>query len=134
MFGRVKTLREELGELIEALDPGALDGTRALRLMDEFVAMERLVEAGKVLLTRRISETGAWRREGDRSPAHFVARKTGTSVSQAVGAVQRRGAWSRAARPKTRFGPVTCQPNRPVRSPPPPTLIPTLKPTCLKPR
>jgi hypothetical protein len=88
MFETMRTLRTGLQELIEELDPGALDGTRALRLMDEFVAMERLVEAGKVLVTRRIAETEAWRREGDRSHAHFVARKTGTSVAQAVGVVQ----------------------------------------------
>jgi hypothetical protein len=41
-----------------------------------------------LLVTRRLEETNAWRKEGDRSPAHFLARKTGTSVGPAVGALK----------------------------------------------
>jgi hypothetical protein len=38
MFDTVKTLREGLEQVIERLDPDALDGERALRLFENFVA------------------------------------------------------------------------------------------------
>src|SRR5207237_3583671 len=44
---------------------------------------ERLVVAAKTLLARRAAESGRWRAKGDRSPAHWLARTTGTSVGQA---------------------------------------------------
>src|SRR5207302_1970499 len=45
--------------------------------------IERLVVAAKTLLARRAAESGRWRAKGDRSPAHWLARTTGTSVGQA---------------------------------------------------
>jgi hypothetical protein len=46
MFDTVRALREDLREVVDALDPDALDGTLALRLLDEFVAMEPVVPDG----------------------------------------------------------------------------------------
>src|SRR5262245_62005613 len=88
MFATVRALREGLEEAVERLDADALDGDGALRLLDEFVAMEHLVSNAKVLVTGRIEETRAWRREGDRSHAHFLARRSGSSVGEAVRVVQ----------------------------------------------
>ena len=39
-------------------------------------------------MARRVAETNAWREEGERSPAHFLARATGRSVSSAVGMIE----------------------------------------------
>ena len=41
----------------------------------------------KSLAAARLAETGSWRVEGDRSAAHQLARRTGTSVVQAASAI-----------------------------------------------
>jgi len=85
MFETVTDLRERLGEVVAGFDPALVDGARAARLVEEFAAIERLAGAGRVLAARRVAESGAWKRDGDRSAAHWMARKTGTSVGAAVG-------------------------------------------------
>ena len=43
-----------------------------------------MAAAGEALCAARVAGTNAWRSEGDRSPARFIARQTGTSVGQAL--------------------------------------------------
>jgi len=46
------------------------------------------IDASKALAARQVSRSGAWRLQGDRSPAHWMARRTGCSVGQAVGVLE----------------------------------------------
>jgi len=88
MFDTVKALRKGLEEAVDRLDTDGLDGPRAARLLDEFVAIERLGANAKTLVAQRLDETRGWRGEGDRSFAHYMARKAGTSVAQATETVK----------------------------------------------
>src|SRR5207253_1110164 len=80
MFGEA---RRELERAVKALDPDVLAPADSARLLEEVACIERLVVAAKTLLARRAAESGRWRAKGDRSPAHWLARTTGTSVGQA---------------------------------------------------
>jgi uncharacterized protein DUF222 len=48
-----------------------------------FTDIERLGVAGRTLLAKRVEESNVWRRSGDRSAAHFIAARTGTTVGRA---------------------------------------------------
>lgn len=88
MFERLIEARELLESVVAALEPELLEGRSAERLVAEFSRIEKLAAAGKGLAARRVAESGAWRRGGDRSPAHWMARTTGTTVGQAAASLQ----------------------------------------------
>ncbi|MGH9025358.1 MAG: hypothetical protein ACRDWD_04475 [Acidimicrobiia bacterium] len=88
MFDMADRIRDELDDLVAAVDPHALDGRRARRLFDIAVEIEQRAAALRLLVAGRLDETLGWRGEGDRSSAHYVARKTGTTLRDAVGAMQ----------------------------------------------
>jgi hypothetical protein len=74
-----------LPSALDELDPGSLTGREAAELVEGFARIERLACAGRVLCARRVSGTGLWRSNGDRTPAHWLARTSGTSVGEAIG-------------------------------------------------
>jgi hypothetical protein len=47
--------------------------------------MERMCAAAKALAARRATDCGAWKRAGERSPAAWLARKSGSSLGTAIG-------------------------------------------------
>ena len=69
--------------ILAALQPGCFSGPDALALLTVFTAIERLGAAGRTLMAKRVEESNVWRQSGDRSAAHFIAHKTGTSVGRA---------------------------------------------------
>ena len=85
MFGRVRT---QLSGLAEGFDPLLIDATTAARVLDDVVAIKNMAAAVEALAAARIAETGIWKGDGDRSPAHQLARRTGTSVGQAMHAIE----------------------------------------------
>jgi uncharacterized protein DUF222 len=88
MFASVQRVREHLAQVVDELDPHVFDANGAVRMLDEFAAIERLAVAGKTLMAGRVEDSNAWRREGDRSAAHFVARRTRSTIGDAVGLLQ----------------------------------------------
>ena len=88
MVEHLVDVRERLSAVVEELDPEVLEGRLAARLVKEFAAIEKVAAAGKALAGRRVAASGAWRREGDRTPAHWMARTTGASVGHAVAALE----------------------------------------------
>ena len=70
------------------LEPEVLAGDAATRLVEDFAELERLAAAGKALAARRAASSGAWQGGGDRSPAHWMSRVTGTPVGSAVGVLE----------------------------------------------
>jgi hypothetical protein len=77
-----------LREALRGLDPGEVSSDEAVALVKAFSEGERLCVAGRTLAARVVERSGAWRREGHRSAAHWVAAETGVSVGQAVGTLE----------------------------------------------
>jgi hypothetical protein len=80
---------EQLGESVESLrrcvaglDPAALDGAEAARLVEVFAEVERLGSAGRTLAAGRVAEEGAWP-EGYRDAAAWMSSVAGTTVGKA---------------------------------------------------
>ena len=88
MFERLTEAKATLKQVVSSLEPATLEGATATQLVEEFAAIERLAAAGKALCAKRVADSGAWRRDGDRSPARWMARTTGTSVGNALGVLE----------------------------------------------
>src|SRR5438094_3772971 len=74
--------------ILSALEPGCLNGPDALRLLEVITEGERVLAAGRTLVAKRVEESNVWRQSGDRSAAHFIAHKTGTSVGRTQAALE----------------------------------------------
>ena len=61
--------------------------TQAERVVEQASRIEKIAATLKALAAARVAETGSWRAEGDRSAAHHLARRTGTTVVQAAAAI-----------------------------------------------
>lgn len=79
----MEAAKAALKQAVACLDPEVLEPSYAATLVEDFGEMERICAAGKALAARRVSSSGIWRSSGERSPAHWMAHKTGTSVSRA---------------------------------------------------
>ena len=53
-------------------------------MVEQASRIEKMAATVKGLAAAWVAETGSWRTDGDRSPAHRLARRTGTSVVQAA--------------------------------------------------
>jgi hypothetical protein len=79
----VQTVRDTVRGLdVEALEPAAANDLVAV-----FAEVERLGAAGKALCAKRVADSGAWQRSGERSAADWLAKTTGTTVGAARGAL-----------------------------------------------
>ena len=88
MFDKVKQARQLMKDAVAELDPDVLEAKSSARLVEDFAEIERLAAAGKALAARRMAASGVWRKDGDRSAAHWMARHTGTSVGHAVATIE----------------------------------------------
>ena len=87
MFEEVRSAVAALELVARELDPERFDGPRAAELFEAFGRGERVCEAAKALLARRVDETKVWREGGYRSAAHWVAEATGETVGAAARAL-----------------------------------------------
>jgi hypothetical protein len=88
MIRSVRKLRAELGALVAEFDPRLVDAHTARELVEEFGAIERMATATRTLAAGRVATTRVWADEGDRSAAHWLARTTGSTVGDAVAALE----------------------------------------------
>lgn len=88
MFEKIARAERLLEEALSALDPEVLEAKTAASVVESFARMERLCAAGKALASRRMAASGVWRQSGERSPAHWLARKTGSTVGQAASTIE----------------------------------------------
>jgi hypothetical protein len=88
MFDDVAEAVRFIGERVAQLDPALLAPGDAVALLDTFSLGKRFCSAGEVLCAGRAAETGAHVRAGSRSAADWLARRTGQSVGEAIGALQ----------------------------------------------
>src|SRR5918998_1639958 len=85
MFDRVESA---LGAAMASFDPALLDGPGARAAVEQLSRMKRLCAAAEALAARRVAECGAWKGGPHRSPAHWLARTTGTTVGSAISTLQ----------------------------------------------
>lgn len=88
MYERLKRTISTLKEIVESLDPEVLEPAFAADLVKDFSEAERLCSAGKGLAARRVEASGAWRKTGERSAAHWMSRQTGEPLGSAISLLQ----------------------------------------------
>src|SRR5450755_1273735 len=88
MCTRLAELLEATSGYASAFDPALLTGADAVRVMRDAAVMKNMWATVEALAASWVADTGAWRHRGHRSPAHHLARTTGTSVGQAVEAIE----------------------------------------------
>src|SRR5437667_10956914 len=81
---RLQEMEAELREFVAALEPETMPAEAATGLVDTFATIEKLGAAGKALAARRVAASNLWRGAGERSAAHWLARRAGSSVGAAV--------------------------------------------------
>src|SRR5437764_2165043 len=72
-----------MAECAAAFDPALIDMLDITRVVEDAAAIEKMAAAMKAQAAAKLADTELWRRDGDRSPAHHLARMTGTSVGSA---------------------------------------------------
>jgi hypothetical protein len=87
VFG-IEEAAEALEEAAHRVDVDALDGTRALRLVELLARAERAVAGARTVVTRRVEETRAWQRTGHRTMAEWLAATTGSTLGVAIGSIE----------------------------------------------
>lgn len=76
-----------VGAALDRLDTAALDGPAAVELFEVFDRAARLAAAGRALCAARIEETDAWRGQGHRDAAGFLAARMGAFRADAKDAL-----------------------------------------------
>jgi hypothetical protein len=87
-FDPLAIARNTVAKAVRALDVDVLDPARAEQLVDVFAEIERLGAAGKALAAKRVTDAERWRLSGEPSAADWLAKKTGSSVGAARGALE----------------------------------------------
>jgi Domain of unknown function (DUF222) len=85
---RLSEVRSAMSEYATRFDAARVSACDAARVVDDAAAIEKMAATVKSLAAARVAETDAWKRDGDRSAAHQLARTTGTSVGQAKEALE----------------------------------------------
>lgn len=76
-------IRVEMAKFATSFEPSLLTPADAERIMREAATIENIAGIIKALAARRSADGDGWRRDGAKSPAHDLARKTGITVSKA---------------------------------------------------
>jgi len=80
--------RNTVRKAVRALDADRLSAGRAAELVELFGELERLGAAGKALAAKRVADVEGWRPSGERSAAEWLAKRTGTTIGAARGALE----------------------------------------------
>ena len=83
LAARLTAVQGDLRRLAEGFDPETLRGSDAACLVEHLASIEHLAASLKALCAARVERCGAWKADGDRSAASWLARKTGTAPSAA---------------------------------------------------
>lgn len=86
----LSTLETSAGALraaLVALDVSVCTGEQAGRLVETLAVLEKVVVAARLRAAARMQECGAYRRDGFRSAAEFLAARTGTARQAAAAAL-----------------------------------------------
>jgi len=78
-----RELSTAIGRFVGDLEPGLLSMSDASAWLADVTRMRSQLASAELALTARVAEGREWAREGDRSPAHFLARTAGVSLGEA---------------------------------------------------
>jgi hypothetical protein len=84
---RVQRLQRRAAWTAEHLDAAALSEDEAVVALESLVRAGNHIEAMKAAVALRLADSDVWRTEGDRSPAHLLARKSGMGIGAAKDAL-----------------------------------------------
>jgi hypothetical protein len=84
---KLSALRSAMSEYATRFDAARVSAHDATRVVEDAAAIKNMAATVEALAAARVAETELWKRDGDRSAAHQLARTTGTSVSQAKDAL-----------------------------------------------
>ena len=87
----MRSLREAVGRFAAGFDPALVSAADADRIVADAAAAENMLATVRALAGARVAETELWRRQGDASAAHHLARTSGTSVAKARQALEAAG-------------------------------------------
>jgi hypothetical protein len=77
-----------LESFVGSFEPGRYSGEDAALLVDRFSRGEHLCATGKALAAKRATETDLHRKDGSRSAAEWLSRKTGESLGASTGSLR----------------------------------------------
>src|SRR4051812_4130863 len=83
MCERLGELRKTLGDVAAGFDAALLTVSDAAQAVRDASAIEKIAATLKALAAARVADTEYWAVRGNRSPAHALAKESGTSVTQA---------------------------------------------------
>ncbi|MGQ0805096.1 MAG: DUF222 domain-containing protein [Actinomycetota bacterium] len=72
----------------QAFDPALVSAREAERIRNEAGLIKKVAAAIEAQAAARVAETSVWKKSGERSAAHELAARTGTSVAQAREAIE----------------------------------------------
>src|SRR3954471_23570642 len=81
-------LRRETAAWAQDFDADACTAGQCRDAITQITAIEAMLAAAKAQAAARVAQTGSWRDQGDRSPAHQLARETGSTVGAARAALE----------------------------------------------
>jgi hypothetical protein len=84
----VREVHRAVDVLARGLAPETVPASACLALVAEVALAERQLAGVKARLACRVAETPAWRHQGHRSAAHWLAGQSGSSVAEAVSLLQ----------------------------------------------
>src|SRR5687767_10006739 len=82
------TMRSAVEAFVSRFDARLLSAPDAARVLAELTAIRNMVATSEAMTARRVSECGTWKRSGARSPADYIAKRTGVSVGAAIDALR----------------------------------------------
>ncbi len=88
MLQALREAKEALSGAAGAFDPALHPATDCQRIVEVASAVERIAASVKTLAAARVAETDLWRRNGARSAAHDLAKRTGVGVGAARDALR----------------------------------------------
>ncbi|HVE46752.1 MAG TPA: hypothetical protein VNA57_08410 [Acidimicrobiales bacterium] len=93
----MKGIREAVSSYAASFDPNQITAVTAQGVVDDAIATENMLATIKALAAKRVADTKLWEREGHLSPAHHLAKKSGTSVAKAKEALETADALAKLA-------------------------------------
>src|SRR5437016_8335247 len=85
---RLCDVEAALREVVAGLEPETLPVEAAAGLVDTFVTIGKLADTGRALAARRVAASHLWRGAGERSAAHWLARRSGVSIGSAISTLE----------------------------------------------
>jgi len=85
---RLSEVRSAMSAYAARFDAARVAASDAARVVDDAAAIKNMAATVEALAAARVAETTLWKRDGDLSAAHHLARTTGTPVGQARDALE----------------------------------------------